>query len=66
MTPAMRLLRMVLLLPISEAADREQKFQKATADLGKARATVSDAKLRSQERTRDLREAYDDLLGKLE
>lgn len=66
MTPAMRLLRMILLLPISEAADREQKLQKATADLGKARETVSAAKSRMQERARDLREAYDDLLGKLE
>lgn len=66
MTPAMRLLRMFLLLPISEAADREQKLQKATADLGRARETVSDAKSRLQERARDLREAYDDLLGKLE
>ena len=66
MTPATRLLRMILLLPISEAADREQKLQKATADLGKARETVSAAKSRMQERARDLREAYDDLLGKLE
>ena len=66
MTPAMRLLRMILLLPISEAADREQKLQKATADLGRARDTVSDARSRLQERARDLREAYDDLLGKLE
>lgn len=66
MTPAMRLLRMFLLLPISEAADREQKLQKATADLGRARETVCDAKSRLQERARDLREAYDDLLGKLE
>lgn len=66
MTPAMRLLRMMLLLPISEAADREQKLQKATADLGRARDTVSDARSRLQERARDLREAYDDLLGKLE
>ena len=66
MTPAMRIIRRVLFLPIIEAEQRERDLRKSTSDLGEARGMLRDAKSRMQARSNDLREAYDELLGKME